>query len=445
MEEKKLNVDAPFLSVRRVPSTNIENSSEAANTKKMATTTRRRRKVKDSCQETERETLVRLLQDDQSFDHVMKPSLVPFLWEQIPGKPKNHHHHMATTLIGESDLIKALDMVSSTASFSVNCSTNGASDELEKDEDRSSNVSRDDVVLEYRDLIMSRFLPAATAIALRQKKESSLEEKMKKKNKKRIITLQRVSMAINQDLQNDDYDHNHVDETFYSNDSKKAMSGFLPRFCSKNSLDVLTPVLSRVKTCQNLAVKPGKIVNLKSQDSVHKTKPASPRILRSNKVISKSQELYPVPRFSTELSKISQSKSREKARILRNPSRLQRTTSEQTNRQETRFLVEEVKRRSNRKKTRSENLSVYQPPLPKTPSESWLCRTLPRSSATSIVSGQFAVVVSGQTAGFKKMEQKTSSQSTKWETIVKTSHQHHNHARYSEEPIVVHPSRQHKP
>ncbi|ESQ39723.1 hypothetical protein EUTSA_v10000904mg [Eutrema salsugineum] len=354
MEEKKLNLDAPFLSVRRIP-TKPEISSESENTKK--TTTTRRRKVKDSCKETEHETLVRLLQDDQSFDHVMEPSLVPFLWEQIPGKPKDHH-----TLIEESDLIKALEMVSSTASFSVNCSIDGVSDELEKNDDRSSNVSRDDVILEYRDLIMSRFLPAAQAIALKQKKESSLDqEEIRKKKKKRSITLQRVSMAINQGLNNDEYDHNHVDgvnKTDYSDDSKTGMFGFLPRFCSKSSLDVLNPVLSRVKTCQNLAVKPGKIINPKSQDSFYKTKSASPRILRSNKIVSQSQEFFPIPRFSTELSKTSKSKSGEIIRIQRNTSRLQRTSSDQIQRQDTRFLVEEVKRMRNRNKT-GQRISLF--------------------------------------------------------------------------------------
>lgn len=428
MEEKKLNLDAPFLSVRRVP-TKPEDPNESENTKKKTTTTRRR-KLNDSCQETEHETLIRLLQD-QSFDHVMEPSSVPFKWEQTPGKPKDQD-----TIIEELDLIKALEMVSSTASFSVNCSSSGVSEfEKKRDGDRSSNdVSSNDVILEYRDLIMSRFLPAAEAIAMKKKKEASRLKEEKKK--KQSIALQRVSMAINQDLNNDDddddddNDHNHVDgieATVYTNDSKKAQLGFLPWFCSKNSVDVLNPVLSRIKTCQDIGVKSGNIINPKSLDSGNKTKSASPRILKSDKVMSKSQEIYETPRLSREISKISSPK------IPRNPSRLQRTT-DQNQRQEIRFLVKEVKRRSNRNKNRSENLSVSQPPLPKTPSESWLCRTLPRSSTTSsVVSGQFAVVVSGQAARFKKkMEQKTESQSIHWETIVKTSNTHHDHVRYSE-------------
>lgn len=411
MEEKKLNLDAPFLSVIRIP-TKLENPSDSENTKKKTTT--RRRKVKDSCLETAHGTIVRLLQDDKSFDNVMEPSLVPFLWEQTPGKPKDHH-----TPLQESDLIKAMEMVSSTPSFSVNCSTNGVSDEFGNNGGRPSGVSKDDVILEYRDLIMERFLPAAKAIALKQKKGSSTDQEekiMKKKKKKRIIALQRVSMAINQDLNNGDYDHNHVDEADYSSDLKKATFGFLPQLCFKNSLDVLNPVLSRVKTCQNIAVKPSKITKPKSQDSVYKTNSeSSPRILRPNKVINKSEEIYQIPRFSGKLS---------------TTSRLQRTSSTQIKRQDTRFLAEGVKRMRNRNKNRPENNSVSQPPLPKTPSESWLCRTLPRSSTVNtVVPGQLSVLLSGQDTGSRrKMDQK----SIKWETIVKTSYKHHHNVRYSE-------------
>ena len=406
MEEKKPNLDAPFLSVRRIP-TKLENPIDSENTKKKTTTTRRR-KVKDSCQETEHGTMVRLLQDDKSFDHVMEPSLVPL------GKPKDHH-----TLLQESDLIKALDMVSSTASFSVNCSTNGVSDEFENNGGRPSSVSKDDVNLEYRDLIMARFLPAAKAIALKQKKRSfrDQEEKMmKKKKKKRIIALQRVSMAINQDLNNDDYGHDHVEEAVHSSEPKKAMFGFLPQLCSKNSLDVLNPVLFRIKTCQNVAVSSSKIINPKTQDSVYKTKPASSTIIvRSNKAMSKSQETCPIPRFSEKLS---------------TTSRLQRTSSTQIKRQDARFLSEGVKRTRNRNKNRSGNISVSQPPLPKTPSESWLCRTLPRSSTVStVVPGQLPVLLSGQDTGLRKM---MDQKSIKWETIVKTSYKHHDNVRYSE-------------
>ncbi|KAJ8545433.1 hypothetical protein K7X08_018016 [Anisodus acutangulus] len=67
--------------------------------------------------------------------------------------------------------------------------------------------------------------------------------------------------------------------------------------------------------------------------------------------------------------------------------------------------------------------STLPPPLPKSPSESWLWRTLPsiplRTPFLSFNS--------------KKQNQKSSTDGTKWETIVKTSNLHKDHVRYSEE------------
>ncbi|THG08033.1 hypothetical protein TEA_011867 [Camellia sinensis var. sinensis] len=61
-------------------------------------------------------------------------------------------------------------------------------------------------------------------------------------------------------------------------------------------------------------------------------------------------------------------------------------------------------------------LSPLPPPLPKSPSESWLWRTLPSISLRHP----------------KKQHGKASNTGTKWETIVKTSNVHHDHVRYSE-------------
>ncbi|KAM2016675.1 hypothetical protein ACFX16_047062 [Malus domestica] len=72
------------------------------------------------------------------------------------------------------------------------------------------------------------------------------------------------------------------------------------------------------------------------------------------------------------------------------------------------------------------------PPLPKSPSESWLKRTLPsissRSSSSQYSSGS-QIYASGQPS-------KTSSLDPKWETIVKTSNTHHGHWRFSEDLLT---------
>lgn len=64
------------------------------------------------------------------------------------------------------------------------------------------------------------------------------------------------------------------------------------------------------------------------------------------------------------------------------------------------------------------------PPLPKSPSESWLWRTMPSISLRNPFASQVHT---------KKQGKKISTSSAKWETIVKTSHvRHHDHKRYSE-------------
>lgn len=72
------------------------------------------------------------------------------------------------------------------------------------------------------------------------------------------------------------------------------------------------------------------------------------------------------------------------------------------------------------------------PPLPKSPSDSWLCRTLPSmSSKNSSILSHFGT-------GMNPRNQvcKTQSADPKWETIVKTTKVHHHHLRYSEELLA---------
>lgn len=71
----------------------------------------------------------------------------------------------------------------------------------------------------------------------------------------------------------------------------------------------------------------------------------------------------------------------------------------------------------------SGSLATLHPPLPKSPSESWLWRTLPSINF-------------GRTQFLSKNKQaNTSNAGTKWETIVKTSNVLHDHIRYSEELV----------
>lgn len=72
-------------------------------------------------------------------------------------------------------------------------------------------------------------------------------------------------------------------------------------------------------------------------------------------------------------------------------------------------------------------ISSQPPPLPKSPSESWLWRTLPSVSSKKLLAGSNL----GNKLYHKPQSPRTSA-STKWETIVKSSNLRHDHVRYSE-------------
>lgn len=74
-------------------------------------------------------------------------------------------------------------------------------------------------------------------------------------------------------------------------------------------------------------------------------------------------------------------------------------------------------------------LSPLPPPLPKSPSESWLWRALPLVS----IKNSFLHSNQGAQPHSKRPDSNTASSNSKWETIVKTSNLHHDHVRYSQE------------
>lgn len=97
-------------------------------------------------------------------------------------------------------------------------------------------------------------------------------------------------------------------------------------------------------------------------------------------------------------------------------------------------MKEEEKLESdNRREIDPPSKSPLPPPLPKSPSESWLWRTLP-----SIPLGNpFAHSRRNNHLHSKKQGQKGSATNTKWETIVKTSNIRHDHVRYSEVLFLI--------
>ncbi|CAH8346061.1 unnamed protein product [Eruca vesicaria subsp. sativa] len=464
MEGRKLNLYAPLPSIRRI-SSKKEHPSESENKKTSIT-----RPEPQSFPSKEQETPVFVL-PDQSFDHLSEPASVPFVWEQIPGKPKDD----MATLIQESGLLETddeeeeeeedLDTVSSNRSFSVNCSTSGVSD-IDKSDDASSSR-------ESLDLMMSRFLPAAKAMAFTHQKHqspsssyNSSEQKQTVQNREALVIRQRRQLiaehehfAIVQSLYDDlniedddeSDDEDEDDHRIYPEVTIKKACGFLPRLCARNSFKFSNPVpldsrLNRsLKHSGDQTGTPNwSTRRLSGFISPYRTSCSETGLLkqpesfkRLNRGISKSQELYQ-PRTRREaLPNYSHSGEVSMFRnSISTPSRIQRTTMH-----DSRFLVEEVNRRKSSSINRSGNLlkaspeytaAISPPPLPETPSRPWLRKTLlPPVSPRPYVLGQ---------VGTKKVDQEI-LESTKWETIVKTSYVHNDHVRYSQE-LVVHPSRQ---
>ncbi|KAK7302949.1 hypothetical protein RJT34_13846 [Clitoria ternatea] len=84
-------------------------------------------------------------------------------------------------------------------------------------------------------------------------------------------------------------------------------------------------------------------------------------------------------------------------------------------------------------------VSPLPPPLPKSPSESWLWRALPLVA----VKNSFMHSNQGTQSNAKRSDSNSTSSNIKWETIVKTSNLHHDHVRYSQE-LPTHKSKHSK-
>ncbi|KAH0870872.1 hypothetical protein HID58_077894 [Brassica napus] len=389
----------------------------------------------------------------------LRTSFSSFYVGTNPWKTKDN----MTTLIQESGLLETDDEEeedlytgSSDGTFSVNCSTSGVS-EIEKNVEKADDASS----RESLDQMMARFLPAAKAMAFTHQKRSS-EQKQNLQNREALAIRQRsqvvaehehfaIVQSLYDDLNIDDDDDEYdVDHRIYPEVTIKKACGFLPRLCAKNSFKISNPVplvsgsnRGLYHSCEQTGLPNWSTRRLSGFISPYRTSCSAPEkpesFKRLNRGISKSQELY-TPRTRRE-SLPNHSHSGE-VRMFRNsistPSRIQGTTIH-----DTRFLAEEVIRRRRRSSNRSGNLlktwpectaAISTPPLPETPTRPWLRRTL-----LPPVSPRPYGVVLGQ-VGAKKLSQEI-LESTKWETMVKTSYVHNDHVRYSQE-LTVHPSRQ---
>ncbi|XVE88211.1 hypothetical protein DITRI_Ditri19aG0050700 [Diplodiscus trichospermus] len=301
MEERKLNFNAPLLSVRRFYATSSFSDRD-------------KQKMIENSPPFTRHNLP-FYNSDVSLDQVTEPVAVPFVWEQIPGKAKGGIAHECQANKETSgtprlppgrvlDVIKypvkkdtenqnvvrsqnetcsmndqvarldcsnmglnekcisesendddvysdALDTLCPTDSFSMNCSTSGLSGLGGPVAKPSGTFSTDP---ETRDFMMSRFLPAAKAMTLATPRYASRKHSIapeEPREVKKVVDGDRKPLVIssksiiiphyNQDVREEETEDEYEDYEDSGNLSRKAC-GLFPRLCFKNSLCLLNPV-----------------------------------------------------------------------------------------------------------------------------------------------------------------------------------------------------------
>ncbi|XVF27488.1 hypothetical protein REPUB_Repub14bG0111700 [Reevesia pubescens] len=301
MEERKLNFNAPLLSVRRSSATSAFSGRDKQ--KKIENTPRTRKHTPP------------FYNSDVSLDQVTEPVAVPFVWEQIPGKVKGGNEHefqltkeasgtprlppgrvsdvinypvekdienqnvvrpqtetysmndhvtkldcsnegMNEKCISESEndddvYSDALDTLPPTDSFSMNCSISGLSGSEGPVSKPSGTFSTDP---QTRDFMMSRFLPAAKAMTLVTPQYASRKQSMAPEHPKEVrkvvvwdrkppvnqyesIVIPHYNQDVHEEVTEDEYDDNED-----SGNLSRTACGLLPRLCFKNSMCLLNPV-----------------------------------------------------------------------------------------------------------------------------------------------------------------------------------------------------------
>ncbi|GMI93491.1 hypothetical protein like AT1G29240 [Hibiscus trionum] len=374
MEERKLNFSAPLLSVRR-----FSGSFEDRNKQK---------KVENSTPPAR--FALPWYCSDASLDQVTEPVAVPFVWEQIPGKAKGGVEHefepdkeasgaprlppgriskvlkcpvekecvnqdvimpqtetyavkdnvskldclnegMKEKCNSESDneddvYSDALDTLSPTDSFSMNCSISGLSGSDGPAAKPSGTFSTDP---QTQDFMLRRFLPAAMAMTLETPKYASRKQSVapeQPREVKKVVVgdrkppVNRYESAIvpyyNQDVVEEEETEDEYDDYNDSGNLSRKACGLLPRLCFKSSLGLLNPVPGlKVRTHSSTSstrelAKPRKATYLKlrsqiveknARDVVHKNK-SDGGVRPAELPVNKSDSAVQSPRLSKDKS-----------------------------------------------------------------------------------------------------------------------------------------------
>lgn len=292
MEERKLNFNAPLLSVRRFSAALASSKGEKDN--------------KNGKSVLHKRNSLPVYRSDARLEQVTEPVTVPFTWEHIPGKAKSESKrseeasviprlppgrhldvvkcHPLEKECENQDVIRyspvetcsgrneelglntenedddaysdALDTLSQTDSLSLNCSVSGISGSGALVSKPSGTVSTDQ---QTRNFMMSRFLPAAKAMAMEspqyaikmQPRDQPVENQPRESNQ--IVAFagnRKPPVNIYESMIVPHYDRGQDEEETESQDNdynapsklSRKGCGFFPRLCFKNSLFLLNPI-----------------------------------------------------------------------------------------------------------------------------------------------------------------------------------------------------------
>ncbi|XP_059282753.1 uncharacterized protein LOC132036430 [Lycium ferocissimum] len=559
MEDKQLNLNQPFLSVRRASPTVASGRDETKKTEYFLPTVTHPPRYKS----------------ELKSGPVRNPGVVPFRWEQSPGKPKyeskrqiratekppiaprlppgrklkenqdsdkSHETQNARDSTPscmnldekpkemkqdkeerESENVDevymdALNELTRTESFFLNCSVSGLSG-LDEPEAKPSGTSLTDP--QARDFMIDRFLPAAKAMASEKtletpphyapkKQPAAVQEqprqlKMVVNGDKRPQLRYGPSFALRYSQAHDNYEEEEEsdDDSCYDGNLPYKVCGLLPRFCLKSSFCLMNPVpgmsvrtkvpmspASRTRTGSSSTTSCSGSENEKYTrfqelfdyrndasevdlaaplaektlhvDIIHKVEspimnscsPKAERPLnfhdKDHETLKKTTEQKPL--LDSSLGYVAKpvdgraSKTNTQKEVS-NGGEMMVSGQAQDGYKDAVASVKpknDVKRSTKKQTVRKEMLEnsclmnsnlLAPPPLPKSPSDSWLCRTLPSLSTKNPSSRSYV----GTGISPNNQSCKPLSNDPKWETIVKTTKGHKQHLRYTEEMMALTP------
>lgn len=245
MDEKRLNIEAPLLSVRR--SATLPSSTEAKRNT------------------LEKRHTLPYPKSDLTLHHLTKPASVPFNWEHFPGRSKGnkeppitpthneekeHEKRGTVTNVDDDDVYSdALDTMSLSGSYFMNCSVSGISG-IESDHLNANKSGTFNTDPKTRDFMINRFLPAAKAMTLQppqyaSRNQSIAVEQPREVNRsfreeKKLLLKKHISDILQNSKgeSEDEGDDHHYDSP---NVTAKGC-GLFPQLRIKNSLCLLNPL-----------------------------------------------------------------------------------------------------------------------------------------------------------------------------------------------------------